>query len=64
MPATEFEALELGELLAGFADAGAAAQTPVAGLSLDSRQVRPGSVFAALVGHVDRGSDFVADALE
>ncbi len=64
MAAHEVEGLNLGELLAGFADVGAAAATPVSGISLDSRQLRPGSVFAALIGHVDRGSDFIADALE
>ncbi|MFZ1482714.1 MAG: Mur ligase domain-containing protein, partial [Paracoccaceae bacterium] len=36
----------------------------LSGLTLDSRAVRPGTLFAALSGSTRHGADFIATALE
>ena len=43
---------------------GAARNIPVAGLAVDSREVRPGYLFAALPGLQVHGADYIAAALE
>lgn len=55
--------LTLGALLAGQADAGALAQTQVAGISADSRAIGPGMVFFAIPGAKADGAKFAADAI-
>lgn len=45
-------------------DLGLASDAVVTGLSVDSRQVAPGHVFAALPGTVMDGRDFIAQAIE
>ncbi len=50
----------LGDLLDGLPREQAA--VPVAGLALDSRQVRPGDVFLAVRGHAHDGRDYIAQA--
>lgn len=47
--------MTLGELLGDLASAGAAAGTPVSGIALDSREVRPGDCFLALAGAREHG---------
>ena len=54
--------MTLGDLLAGVADAGAAAALPVTGLCLDSRRVRPGEAFVALRGLNHHGIEFAHTA--
>ena len=39
-------------------------QTVVTGISLDSRDVNPGDMFAAITGHKSHGLQFVAEAIE
>ncbi len=56
--------MPLGTLLAGVADAGAAATLSVTGLCLDSRNVRPGEAFVALQGLNHHGIEFAATARE
>lgn len=43
---------------------GASADVPVSGISLNSRSVEPGDLYAALPGAARHGADFVADAVE
>lgn len=43
---------------------GAAAVVDITGLALDSRQVQPGYLFAALPGSQHNGSNFIADAVK
>lgn len=57
-------AMTLRELLQGRADAGAAGDILVRGLTLDSRRVRPGDVFVALQGAAAHGIDFAPAAAE
>lgn len=55
--------MKLGELF----DSGvpeSAAATPIAGLTADSRAVKPGYLFAALAGLAAHGRDYVAQAIE
>jgi len=42
---------------------GGAAQVEISGLSADSRQVKPGFLFAALAGVKQKGADFIDDAI-
>ncbi|MGN2254495.1 UDP-N-acetylmuramoyl-L-alanyl-D-glutamate--2,6-diaminopimelate ligase [Frateuria sp. GZRe12] len=51
------------DLLDGFADAGALGDLRLCGLSLDSRQVRPGEAFIALNGTRTHGIAFAAEAV-
>ena len=53
----------LAPLLDGFADAGALGDLRICGLSLDSRQVRPGEAFVALHGTRTHGIAFAAEAV-
>ncbi|MGN6281536.1 UDP-N-acetylmuramoyl-L-alanyl-D-glutamate--2,6-diaminopimelate ligase [Frateuria sp.] len=53
----------LAPLLNGFADAGALGDLRICGLSLDSRQVRPGEAFVALHGTRAHGIAFAAEAV-
>lgn len=53
----------LSELLHGLARVSAAQDVAIAGIALDSRQVRPGYLFLAVAGTHVHGIDFVADAL-
>lgn len=53
--------MRLGDLFTSGVPAGAA-DTEIAGLTADSRQVRPGFLFAALQGVAAHGRDFVAQA--
>ncbi|MGN2249034.1 UDP-N-acetylmuramoyl-L-alanyl-D-glutamate--2,6-diaminopimelate ligase [Frateuria sp. GZRe14] len=53
----------LADLLDGFADAGALGDLRICGLSLDSRQVRPGEAFIALSGTRAHGIAFAAEAV-
>jgi UDP-N-acetylmuramoyl-L-alanyl-D-glutamate--2,6-diaminopimelate ligase len=53
----------LGELLAGIADAGAAANLPVEGLATDSRRLNPGEVFLACQGRSYHALDHLDEAL-
>jgi UDP-N-acetylmuramoyl-L-alanyl-D-glutamate--2,6-diaminopimelate ligase len=54
----------LSSLLEGFADAGAFGDLRICGLTLDSRQVRPGDAFVALRGTRSHGIDFAVGAAE
>jgi UDP-N-acetylmuramoyl-L-alanyl-D-glutamate--2,6-diaminopimelate ligase len=54
----------LAPLLDGFAEAGALGDLRIGGLTLDSRQVRPGDAFVALRGTRAHGIDFAAGAAE
>jgi UDP-N-acetylmuramoyl-L-alanyl-D-glutamate--2,6-diaminopimelate ligase len=56
--------MPLAELLHGFADASAAGELAVSGLSLDSREIAAGDAFVALRGGKGHGIDFAAKALE
>jgi UDP-N-acetylmuramoyl-L-alanyl-D-glutamate--2,6-diaminopimelate ligase len=56
--------MPLTELLHGFADASAAGERVVSGLSLDSREVAEGNAFVALRGGKSHGIDFAAKAVE
>jgi UDP-N-acetylmuramoyl-L-alanyl-D-glutamate--2,6-diaminopimelate ligase len=61
--------LQLSELMRRSAEPTAAVPAPLrdpvlAGLTLDSRQVRPGYLFAALAGSHHDGTAFVADAVK
>jgi len=47
----------------GLSPSRGAARTPVTGLALDSRKVRPGTLFAALPGTRVHGADFISFAL-
>jgi UDP-N-acetylmuramoyl-L-alanyl-D-glutamate--2,6-diaminopimelate ligase len=53
----------LASLLEGFADAGALGDLRICGLTLDSRQARPGDAFVALRGTRAHGIAFAADAV-
>jgi len=56
--------MTLGELIGPDADLSAdQAALPIAGLAADSRQVKPGYLFAALPGVKTDGARFIADAL-
>ncbi len=50
-----FPGRRLGELLAGLADAGPAAEVLVTGVAADSRRVRPGDLFLACAGRRTHG---------
>jgi len=54
----------LSSLLEGFADTGALGDLRIGGLTLDSRQVRPGDAFVALHGSRAHGIDFASGAAE
>ncbi|HEX7816239.1 UDP-N-acetylmuramoyl-L-alanyl-D-glutamate--2,6-diaminopimelate ligase [Dyella sp.] len=54
----------LDQLLQGIADTQSAGDIVVSGLSLDSRQVRPGHAFFALRGTREHGIHFAAGAVE
>ncbi|MFC5740039.1 UDP-N-acetylmuramoyl-L-alanyl-D-glutamate--2,6-diaminopimelate ligase [Dyella tabacisoli] len=54
----------LDQLLHGIADASSAGDMVVSGLSLDSRQVRPGDAFFALRGTRGHGIEFAAGAVQ
>jgi UDP-N-acetylmuramoyl-L-alanyl-D-glutamate--2,6-diaminopimelate ligase len=56
--------LRLGEIMHRAGLAGTAGDAAVAGLTADSRAVRPGMVFAALPGARSDGRAFIADAVE
>ncbi len=60
---TTLRAMNLADLLAGHADAGAAGGILVRGLSLDSREVRAGDAFVALKGTRQHGITFAPMAL-
>ena len=51
----------LGDRLASF-ESGAAPDAPVTGVTLDSRAVRPGDLYAALPGSRAHGAQFAGDA--
>ena len=53
----------LGELLEGIATLDPGDDRTVAGVALDSRQVRPGYLFLACSGLMQRGHDFIAAAV-
>ncbi len=53
----------LSALLAGLAPVSAADDREIAGLALDSREVRPGDLFIALPGTTTDGRRFVTDAV-
>lgn len=53
----------LGELLAGFADAGASAECRIGTVTLDSRHVEPGALFIAVPGLRQDGRNFITDAV-
>ncbi len=53
----------LGELLAGLADAGPAADVMVTGLAADSRKVRPGDLFLARAGRRTHGLAYLDRAI-
>ena len=55
--------MPLAELLHGFADASAAGELAVSGLSLDSREIADGNAFVALRGGKGHGIDFAAKAV-
>ena len=55
--------MPLAELLHGFADASAAGEIAVSGLSLDSREIVEGDAFVALRGGKSHGIDFAATAV-
>ena len=56
-------AMKLKDLLSGLA-AGTAADTPVCGMTSDSRQVRPGYAFVAIRGQLADGHLFLGQAIE
>jgi UDP-N-acetylmuramoyl-L-alanyl-D-glutamate--2,6-diaminopimelate ligase len=56
-------AITLGELLEGIATVAVGEDCTVAGVALDSRQVRPGYLFLACRGLMQRGHDFIAAAV-
>ncbi|HEY5186445.1 MAG TPA: UDP-N-acetylmuramoyl-L-alanyl-D-glutamate--2,6-diaminopimelate ligase [Actinomycetes bacterium] len=60
VPATPLA--ELAESLAGAAVAGDAQRVAVTGVTLDSRDVRPGDLYAALPGSRAHGADFAGQA--
>ena len=41
-----------------------AADEPITGVTADSRQVEPGSLFVAVAGHIADGHDFIAEAVQ
>jgi UDP-N-acetylmuramoyl-L-alanyl-D-glutamate--2,6-diaminopimelate ligase len=55
--------MPLAELIHGFADASAAGELAVSGLSLDSREIAEGDAFVALRGGKGHGIDFAAKAV-
>lgn len=55
--------LLLSDLLQGLAQVSPAQNVPIAGIALDSREVRPGYLFLAVAGHRAHGLDFVDVAL-
>lgn len=54
----------LGQLVAGLADAGAAAALEIDALTLDSRKVTEGSLFLACAGSREHGAAYIDMALE
>lgn len=58
------EAMRLGDLLDGCAEAGALADLRVRGLSLDSRAIVAGDLYIALRGSREHGITYAASALE
>jgi UDP-N-acetylmuramoyl-L-alanyl-D-glutamate--2,6-diaminopimelate ligase len=54
----------LGELLEGFAQVGPGQDRLILNLTLDSRSVRPGSLFLACAGSVQHGLAFASQAVE
>lgn len=57
--------MNLGELIGPEAKLSASlARVPIAGLAADSREVKPGYLFAALPGVKTDGTRFIAQALE
>ena len=57
--------MTLGELIGPEADLPACwSQTPISGLTADSRAVKPGYLFAALPGSRTDGACFIAEALQ
>jgi len=57
------QSMLLSQLLEGFAELAAAQDIEVHGLTLDSRKVKPGTLFCALAGGRARGHDYVQDAV-
>ena len=55
--------IALGDLLSGYADAGAIPDVRVTGLQLDSRKVRAGDLFVALQGLHDHGLRHASQAI-
>ena len=53
----------LGQLLEGMVTLAAGQDRAVTGIALDSRQVRPGYLFLACSGLMQRGHDYIADAV-
>ena len=62
LPATPMTTLS--GLLAEFIDVSNCPATPIAGLSLDSREVSPGDLFIALKGTQTDGGQYIAQALK
>jgi len=54
----------LSGLLAEFIDVSSCPATPITGLSLDSREARPGDLFIALKGTQTDGAEYITQALE
>jgi UDP-N-acetylmuramoyl-L-alanyl-D-glutamate--2,6-diaminopimelate ligase len=55
--------IKLGKLLAGLAEIDSAWDREVWGLSLDSRDTRPGDLFLACIGTRSRGHDYIMQAV-
>ena len=53
----------LSELLAEFVDVSSRPATPITGLSLDSRDTKPGDLFIALKGTQTDGAQYIAQAI-
>jgi UDP-N-acetylmuramoyl-L-alanyl-D-glutamate--2,6-diaminopimelate ligase len=53
----------LSELLAEFVDVSSCPATPITGLSLDSREAKPGDLFIALKGTQTDGAQYIAQAI-
>jgi UDP-N-acetylmuramoyl-L-alanyl-D-glutamate--2,6-diaminopimelate ligase len=62
LPADTANVMTLATLLPGLV--GSNAETPVRGLQVDSRRLRPGDVFIALPGELHDGRDHIQAALE
>ncbi|MDG1494334.1 MAG: UDP-N-acetylmuramoyl-L-alanyl-D-glutamate--2,6-diaminopimelate ligase [Porticoccaceae bacterium] len=54
----------LSDLLSGFVDSASVPNTPVQGLTLDSREVKPGDLFIAVKGTQTDGAKYIAQAIE